>query len=262
MRALINFRDFGGGQAVDGRRVRTDRLYRSGHLAGLGDEALDRLRRLDFAQVVDLRYADEREKDRSPWPDQVLDRVIAHDSATDADAPHLQVFAAALAGESDIDQAYQAFYTALPFDRWYRPLFAEATRRIAGAPGRVLVHCTAGKDRTGAYVALLLDLLGVPREAVIADYMRSLNAPGFSELRDEVAQRFARRGEAGPTEAQMDALIGVKPAYIEAVFAAVENRCDSTRAYFTQAGVDAATLDRLRETLLTDGGAGPPRFDS
>ncbi len=246
---LINFRDFGDERTLDGSRVQPDRLYRSGHMGHLDAAATTQLLDMDFAQVIDLRYADEREKDRSPWPDHALDRVVAHDGATADDAPHLQIFAAAMAGNGNIDDAYAAFYSALPYDRWYRPLFAEALRRLATTRGRVLVHCTAGKDRTGTLAALLLDMLGVPREAIVADYMRSKNAPGFAKLREEVAARMSAPGVA-IDEDKAEALIGVKPAYVTAVFDAIEARSGSVERYFLESDVDRGVIDRLRANFL------------
>lgn len=250
MATVINFRDFGGERTTSGGTVVTDRLYRSGHLAELDAAGLDRLLAHDFAAVIDLRYVDEREKERSPWPETALDRVVSHDGAATQDAPHIAIFASAMAGEARIDDAYAAFYGTLPFDALYRPLFAEAVRRIARTDGRVLIHCTAGKDRTGTLVALLLHLLGLPREAIVADYMRSLNAPGFDRLREDVRRRAFAKPDGPPLDdEQIEALIGVKPAYVEAVFEAVERRCGSVEAYFAEGGVTGEHIETLRRTL-------------
>jgi len=249
MASMINFRDFGGYETTSGGRVVSDRLYRSGHMAGLGEVELSRLLAHDFAQVIDLRYSDERGKEVSPWPAETLDRVIAHDGATTEDAPHLAIFASAMTGEANIDDAYAAFYGLLPFDRWYRPLFAQAVKGIAASDRRVLVHCTAGKDRTGTLVALLLNLLDVPRQTIVDDYMRSLNAPGFDRLRADVIRRaFSRPGPPLDDE-QVEALIGVKPAYIEAMLGTVEASTGSVEAYFIESGVTKDDIGRLRRNF-------------
>ncbi|WP_285021517.1 tyrosine-protein phosphatase [Novosphingobium sp. fls2-241-R2A-195] len=246
---LINFRDFGGLEAADGMRVRSDRLFRSGHLGWLDDVDARFMIDMDFDVVVDLRYAEERRKELSPWPEDRLARLIAHDGAANRDAPHFQIMRAADASIADIRRAYVGFYAALPFDRWYRPLFAEAVRRIASGEGRVLVHCTAGKDRTGTLVALLLALLGVDDEAILADYLRTQGAPGMDALRDHVARTMlSRRAAADP--GLVDALIGVAPDYLRAALFAVRQEAGSVEGYFAASGINGEILSRLRGTLL------------
>lgn len=249
MTSLINFRDFGGDATGGGAQVVTGRLFRGGHIAGLGEAETSDLLAHDFGLVVDLRYSAERDSERSPWPAHAIDRVIAHDGSRE-DAPHLQIIRAVLQEGRDIDPAYHAYYSALPFDGLYRPLFATAIKRVAATPGRVLVHCTAGKDRTGTLVALLLSLLGVPEDAIVADYMRSLGAPGMDKLRADVIRRVVERDDAPLAEQRIDELIGVKPAYILTALKAVAARSGSVEAYFHDSGVTDETVQTLRRNWL------------
>ena len=247
---LINFRDFGGYDTASGARVRTDRLYRCGHLAELNDHELEHLIGLDFALIADLRYPGERETERSPWPEGYVERIIAHDGARNAAAPHMALYEAGALGPEAIDQFYGRFYKEMPFDRLYRPLFARTLRRLAEADGRALVHCAAGKDRTGIQVALILHVLGVPRETIVADYMRSSKAPGLVAMMPRIIKTFETRYGFQLTDAAADALLDVRAWYIETLFSAVEARCGSIEAYLDEEGVNGEVCARLKAELL------------
>lgn len=247
---LINFRDFGGHQAAGRATVRQDRLYRCGHLAHLGDDEIERLVGLDFAVIADLRYPGERANEPSPWPSGYAGRILAHEGERATDAPHLTMLREGSLTCDAVEGFYRSFYRALPFDPLYRPLFAATIRRIADTGGRLLVHCAAGKDRTGVLCALILEALGVAREAIRADYLRSANASGLTEMKPAIIEHSLRTYGHRVSAAAVDALIGVKPDYLDIAFTAIEQEAGSTTAYLMASGIDGATLERLRASLL------------
>lgn len=247
MDSLINFRDFGGYDTRDGGRVRRDRLFRCGHMAEITDDALEHLVGLDFNIIVDLRYANEREEEPSAWPEHLEDRVLSHDGARMTEAPHME---AASVEVGAIERFWQTFYPALPFNPHYWPLFAEAIRRIATHDGRTLIHCTAGKDRTGLLCAMILTLLGVPDEDVMGDYMLSSGSPGLVRMAPILAERIrAHSGRVLTQEAAL-LLVDVRPHYLEAALAEIRKRCGSLEAYLAAEGVDDAVVQQLRDRLL------------
>jgi protein-tyrosine phosphatase len=250
MPSVINFRDFGGQATIDGRRVRAGQLYRCGHLANLTDEDLKRVIGLDFAVIADLRYVGERVSEPSPWPDSYADRIVAHGGERKAKAPHLLLISTGMLSHDRVERFYESLYGELPFDALYRPLFANTICRIAGSDGRALVHCTAGKDRTGIFVSLLLHCLGVPRDAIIAEYMRSSRAPGVLAMKPNIIARTKQRYGHDLSEEAVDMLLDVRPSYLESAFAAVERDCGSVEQYLNGAGVDAEVRAKLRERLL------------
>ena len=176
MQDLINFRDFGDCSAANGSRVRADRLYRCGQLVNFGAAATSQILRLDFAIIADLRYVSEQVGAPSPWPVAKAACVVAHQNDKTS-APHLALLARAHLTMPDIAEFYHSIYREHAFDAAYRSLFAEVINSMAKRRGRTLVHCTAGKDRTGLFCALILETLGVDRETVIADYLASQDAP-------------------------------------------------------------------------------------
>ena len=247
---LTNFRDFGGYASRHGGRVRRDRLYRSGQLHAVGDETIERLLGLDFALIADLRYESERTTAPSPWPESYSERVHFHGSDRSSEAPHLALLASESVKVEDITDFYLRFYRHLPFDQLYRPLFARVLNALVEADGRFLVHCAAGKDRTGIIVALIHHALGVSRDDIFADYMRSLNAPGLagraSHIADDIATRHGRR----PPEPVVEKLLEVEELYLDTTFRAIEAECGSLDAYLDRAGLDAKRREVLRGRLL------------
>jgi protein-tyrosine phosphatase len=121
----------------------------------------------------------------------------------------------------------------------YGLLFAS----IREAPGPVVYHCTAGKDRTGWATAVLLTILGVPRDVVMEDYLASNNY-----LVEKNRQRVA--GMAGDTD-RLQPIFWVRPAYLDAAFNEVESAYGSFERYLRDAlGLDEAALNALRARYL------------
>lgn len=158
----FNFRDVGGYATADGRVVRWGRYFRAGtpHRMTSGD--LDRARQLRLASVIDLRRPDELRASagRPPLAD-----------------PPVQYHQLPVVPEGGSDLLNERYGHGISGARYFGYLEAgpEYFRRafeVLADPASypALVHCTAGKDRTGVLTALVLDLLGVPRPVVEADF--------------------------------------------------------------------------------------------
>jgi protein-tyrosine phosphatase len=247
---LINFRDFGGCLTQSGRSVRRDRLYRSGHFADAAANSFSSVIQLDFEVIVDLRDLQERNTERSAWPATYADRVITHDRNPLGVAPHLGLLRGDMLTPDGVERYYGKLYAELPFDPSYRPLFARAIQRLATADGRVLIHCAVGKDRTGILCALVLSSLQVDREAIMADYMRSSKSAGLVEMKSKVFAWARKQHGHEISEPAVDALLDVRPCYLEAAFARIEDECGSVANYLAASGVAPQTTERLRECLL------------
>jgi protein tyrosine/serine phosphatase len=247
---VTNFRDFGGYASSHGGRVRRDRLYRSGQLHAVGQAAIEHLLGLDFALIADLRYESERQYAPSPWPEAYFERIHAHGSNRSSEAPHIALLRSEAVDNQAITDFYFRFYTSLPFDSLYRPLFARVLKNLSMLEGRLLVHCAAGKDRTGIIVALIHHCLGVSRADIVADYMRSRGAPGLVDRADFIADEIAERHGRRPPMGVVLKLLDVEEAYIETAFRTIETRCGSVDAYLDEMGIDGETRARMRGLLL------------
>lgn len=250
MKTAINFRDFGGLETRHGGRIKGDLLYRSGHMAAVSESAIEHLLGLDFAMIADLRYAGERDHEPSPWPENYAERVYAHGGERTTVAPHLALINRARAGVAAVRQFYLEYYQDLPFNPLYQPLFARVLNGLVEVRGRVLIHCTAGKDRTGTLVALIQHALGVPRGAIIENYLLSQGAPGLAGLAAPMKKRVTAELGADRASEIVDRLLGVEEDYLAAAFSTIEARCGSIDAYLDEAGLTAARRDILREKLV------------
>ena len=233
-RSPANLRDVRGLRTDDDRIVRRGVLYRSevplpGRAVGSGAGDAD-VAVWPPADVIDLRTPEE-------W---FAPHALAAPGTTVHAVPMGASLAPALRAAQTSDTDLSDAYRHLARDA------AGAVGRIAGivasSPGPVLVHCTAGKDRTGIVVAVLLRAVGVRRADVVADYLRTeANLPRlWSLLR-----------AAGIPEPHNRALLGVQASALESVLDEVESAEGGAAGWLAAHGVDDPTLDRLAERLLS-----------
>src|SRR5688500_11654379 len=156
---IHNFRDYGG-YAADGGHVRTGLLYRSGQHVGATDAALAALAALHLRTVIDLRGITEREMHPCRRHEGWTGEVIAHDGETTSSPPHMDIGPEVTTAQYARDRML-AVYTRMPQNPAMQAMFGRYLRALAEREGASLVHCFAGKDRTGIAANHLLHLLGV-----------------------------------------------------------------------------------------------------
>jgi protein-tyrosine phosphatase len=168
LQGAANFRDIGGYATKDGLHVKWGKIFRSADISKLTDQDLTVLQNKNIDYVVDLRGTDESKK----APDRLNANMnyILCPAGSDSNLTSWMKSIATL--KSGGDSMMKAYYANTDYlaDR-YKPLFA----KLIGLPdGDALVmHCTAGKDRTGIGSALLLYSLGVPYDTIMSDYLAS-----------------------------------------------------------------------------------------
>lgn len=177
-----NFRDIGGYPTQTGSAVRWGRVYRAGVLSYFKDRDHDTLHDLDVRAICDLRRAEERQREPSAWPPGANQQRPTHLHWDDGiDPPMIRGFAAqrpyTAAGmfDSMID-----LYRALP--QWMAGRMRGMFDCIATGSLPLVVHCAAGKDRTGVAIAVLLRALDVSQETVIEDYLLTNDAGDFEQF--------------------------------------------------------------------------------
>jgi len=248
--AVENFRDFGDYATAAGRRVRPGVLFRSGHQARATDGDLERLGALGLATVVDLRRPIERTKQPSRRPAGFAARVLSSDLDAVGEAPHITFLKTAdLTPESG-----RRFMTGLYGEMSYAPshleVFSAYFRALANDDGPVLIHCAAGKDRTGLLAALTHHLLGVGHDDLLEDYLLTNTAVDLEGRAPDIAVQLEKATGRKPSHDAVVAFMGVEPAFLEAAIRSMEARSGSLDGYLeTALGVDAAMRDRIGERL-------------
>ena len=247
--AIENFRDAGGYATACGRGLQAGRVYRSGHHAHATDADLARLQALGLAAVVDLRQPDERAREPSRrWGG--FDAVVIESdlAATTNWVAELEV--SPLTAEALVADTMR-HYRMNVFEPRLIDLFRRFLASVGGARGAVVVHCAAGKDRTGAACALVHHLAGVPREHMIADFLltndESRLERKMAQAGDFVERLLGRR----PADAALRAWVQVYPEYLDAAFDEIRGRSGTVDAYLQDVlGVDSALRERIHERLL------------
>lgn len=247
--AIDNFRDYGG-YAVDDRLLARGRLYRAAHQARATDADVAHLDALKLGGVVDLRRPSERKAQPSRRPAGWAGALIESDHDDGGEAPHLTFLKTAELTEATGRAFMTETYRRLPFEAAHVDLFSRYFRLLGDVDGPVLIHCAAGKDRTGLLAALTHNLLGVKHDDLMADYLATNTAVRLEERAEEMARKLTVMTGRTASRGAVTAFLGVEAAYLDEAFRAINAHSGSVAAYLEQVlGVDAALADRIRARL-------------
>lgn len=219
-----NVRDTGGYPAAGGRRIRWHTLLRADELVALPPATRAALEALGLRQVIDLRWPEELDRSPNTFRDGGRVRYSHIPLLADDPTPH-----------AGLEGMYKHVLDARG------PQLADVVHALLADGGLpVVIHCAAGKDRTGVTIALLLDLCGVPREIVVDDYAQS-------------AQHFlGPANHIEPDDWRHNSLVvDSPPEFMEGALAHLDEAHGGPRALLRRHGVTDAEMDRLVE-LLTE----------
>lgn len=243
-----NFRDFGGWPTAEGARVRRGRLFRSNKLSMLTEADHARLDAAGIRTIFDLRLDDERERDPTSWsrPELVIETYPPRKKRRLVDMaleyPPTEEGALRLMHD---------FYARMPHAMTH--MFSAIIRRLAAGGAPCVIHCSAGKDRTGVAAATVLAALGVGREAIVADYVVTRHA---WDREADMARATVATGalsemrERYPAQARA-VMSDAAPSYIAAALDSAEARYGSLDAYVIEGlGLEPQVIAALRASLL------------
>lgn len=251
-----NCRDLGGYRAADNRQVRWGRMFRSGVLSGLSAADNACLSRLEIETVCDLRTEAERKSEPA---------AIAAPFKPEITAYSYDMYAGsmgALFGAKTREDAIKLFAaTYLEMTEFLAPNFTHLFERLLHNDAPLLLNCTAGKDRTGVASALILSVLGVPRETVIADYALSQK---FVPPEYYAGQGAGSRSTSAALPSQQQAMMARMPEDVmrvimgsdpevmrQALYLFDEKAGGPIELVTSRYGVDRDAIEHLRATLLS-----------
>jgi protein-tyrosine phosphatase len=237
LEGVTNFRDLGGYQTEAGDSVKWRTIFRSDTLSSLTDADVETVCRLAVNTAVDLRYGDERQLEPSRFLGHAQVEVLEMGLNERPNASFLDSFEASPDAAETARIYLTENYRNYPF--LYARGYGTLMRRLAGGE-RVIVHCTAGKDRAGTAAALVLAALGVPRETVFEDYL----------LTNNYWDR-AGRERPGMDSETVASIFSAREEYLHAAFSAIEDRCGTVETYLEEVlGLDSPALSALRAACL------------
>ena len=231
-----NFRDLGGYPTSDGRTVRWRQIFRSNHLGNLTDDDVSVLRELGVRSAFDFRGTEERVAALCGMPEITVHSLPVEPTVVAA----LRAIAASgtpLSTDHAVEVMRDSYSGYVQNNtQHFRALFAHLLEDRAP----LVIHCTAGKDRTGFACALILHTLGVNDEVIAEDYL--------------LTNRFYRRDPSVSSDLpdEVRQVLGtVQPAFLAAAFETVDAGYGSLDGYLRDGlGIGAAERDRLRQLYL------------
>jgi len=234
----FNFRDIGGYPNQEGRRVRSGLYFRAGRQDRMTESDLKKLKELNVATQIDLRRPDEvQEQGRGPLQSmgaKYENIAVIPEGGTDQ--------LSRLVGDTGISGKRYLGYLEFGPESWLRmfEIFAKEARLP------VVLHCTAGKDRTGVSTAFLLSVLGVSREWIEADYI-------LTNVDTNRQADFIEKSVGYPPGMNRESMIiaaGVPKDAIKDFLDGVEARWGSAIGYLQEIGVTQAQMDSVRLNFL------------
>lgn len=246
MEAIPNFRDFGGYKTSNGLVIKKGLLFRSGSLARASEGDLQRLAALGIRTVCDLRTVNERQQ----GPDRLP-------GGRDINYVHIPIKARRHNEASPMRQLWSLWFGSnrgLDYGELLTEFYRELVTDFSLELGRVikvvgdrdnlpaLIHCTAGKDRTGVACGLIQLLLGLPLERVMADYLLSNN--GLDLFKAEMRRKFRLFLLAGLSSERFVPLMEARREYLLAALAQIEASYGGLDDY-ARRGLGLSDEDRL-----------------
>jgi len=234
MEAVHNFRDFGGYKTINGTHLKKGLLYRSGDLSKATDADLDYLSSLGIKTIFDLRSEGERQRqpDRVPVAKPFTFFNIPMRPIVDYHARSLRrLFSLMFGRERRMDYVAESYKAYREYATSYLPQLKTLFQRISHPENLpVLIHCSAGKDRTGVVSGLIQLVLGVSAETVMDDYLKTNGLLGV--YTEEIFKRLSKLAYFGVPWKMYAPLFDARSEYLDAALAQVKEEFGAVDEWF------------------------------
>ena len=240
-----NTRELGGYKTTDGKSVKWGMLFRSDKLSDISEADQKYLQALGIKKIVDFRSEEEKTED----PDIIPTGISYVEMPISVDGAMRSKIEAVLKGETDKEVESFLIDANREFVTNYTDVYENFLRGLIDEDAPTLFHCTAGKDRAGFAAAISLIALGVSREDVIEDYMKT-NA--FTEDRIEEILSQIKLMSLYQADAEiLRPLIGVEQIYIETAFETAEEEYGSLENFIRDGlNISDEDIQKLRNKFL------------
>ncbi len=252
LHGVHNLRDYGGYAARGGARLKSGILYRSGQHGDATPADLAEIAKLNLQTVIDLRTDSERSDTPCLRHEDFGAQVIFVSSGENDEhhAPHTEA-AREVVTADDAKRSMIGVYGYMPYRPYLIGVFQAYFAALGERPGASLLHCFAGKDRTGLAAALLHHMLGVHPDDMMADYLLT-NAAGNVDRRIAAGAKVVRSGFGRQmTDEAVRTIMSVDADYLNAAFSAIKASHGSIQNYCeTVLGCTSAICSKLERQLL------------
>ena len=228
MDGAFNTRELGGYKTTDGKSVKWGVLFRSDKLSDISENDQKYLQSLGIKRIVDFRSEGEKTED----PDIIPEGINYIETQINVDGAMRSKIEAVLKGETNKEVKSFLVDANKEFVTNYTSVYEDFLRGLIDEDGPTLFHCTAGKDRAGFAAAITLIALGVSKEDVIEDYMKTniFTKDKIDEMIDKIKLMSLYQADAEI----LRPLIGVERIYIETAFKTAEEKYGSLENFIRE----------------------------
>lgn len=217
--SVLNFRDFGNYGTTSGARMKPRRLFRSAHLSDVSDADLAEIEAFGIELIVDLRYKPERDRQPNRVPEIQSPRILEFPDAPDTlgagIAPHEMFIREDLREPQDARDYMNRSYRSRAHDPAFKQIFGDTLRFMASTGAPILIHCAAGKDRTGTLAAIIHGALGADIDTIMSDYMLTMKAVDIDAFLEPAATKMSEKYGRPYDPESLRPMFGVEPDYLE-----------------------------------------------
>ncbi len=247
---LQNFRDFGGYQAGD-RTMARGRFFRSAAPGMATDSDLARLAELGISAIIDLRRPEERERNPARRWENFSAAIVENDDHHEGEESWQGFMASSDLTGADFRGYLDRYYRRGPHLPRHIDLFSRYFDIVAETPGALLVHCAAGKDRTGMIVALTHTLAGVHEDDIFHDFLLTNDPERFARFgpmwADSIHAEYGKR----PDPEAMHVAQGVEARFLAAAFDSIRAEHGDVETYLRDVlGIDANKRAQIEKKLF------------
>ncbi|MDH4039021.1 MAG: tyrosine-protein phosphatase [Gammaproteobacteria bacterium] len=244
-----NFRDLGGYEARDGRRLKWGKLYRSSKLSALTDVDTRYVHRLGLTLICDFRQVVEQQLEPTRLGSESLHVLASLPVTPGSSHSFIENLHNGIIAVEDAAGFMEEINRDFVINQM--PQYAEMFQLLLAGDQQLLIHCASGKDRTGVGAALILDVLGVSEETIVNDYLLTNKYLPINEEVKRLSREFKDRTGAAVSEEVLRPMLELRPEYIRACFDEIKKRYESREHFYESAlRLDKLKLDKLKDRYL------------